>query len=63
MKMIICRADFEEYIGDDFSKYRDFYIEGEFLPGDYLVYVEVDWSNNRQDANSLVISAYTDGVL
>lgn len=45
--MIICKSDFSEYIGDDFSDYRDFYINGEYSPGEYYAYIEIDWSNNK----------------
>lgn len=59
--MIVCKADFTEYTGDDFSNYRDFYVNGEFTPGQYYAFIDIQWSPNRQNTDSLVISAYTEG--
>ncbi|KRX06827.1 hypothetical protein PPERSA_11472 [Pseudocohnilembus persalinus] len=60
IKLIIAKSDFSYFVGDkiNFAE-RDMYIYNDLPVGKYYAFIEVDWSDNCQLADFLVISAYT----
>lgn len=57
--MMIVKSDFSEYIGSAISSTRDLSFECTLKRGTYHAFIEVDWSRNKGDADSITFSSYS----
>ena len=59
LKLFIVSGDFKQYIGENVSAQKSAFVQGAFKKGAYVVFIEVEWSPHRLDAEDIVISAYS----
>lgn len=62
-RLLVSRIDVKtsrilEYVGDKMDSERDVYVEGQFVKGEYVVYVEADWISDLN--RDLVVSVYSE---